>query len=144
MTRHEGESCCVFYASACSERRGCQTDVENKPARNQMKNRDEIKKWASVEYVLDVYGMPRSLLFKFINDGSIESRLLRHKGARALGRRLVSIPSVEAFIERAPVFSDDKVRERMSALGNASSVAKRAALLKARRRAANARKAAKR
>lgn len=98
-----------------------------------MKNRDETKKWASVEYVLDVYGMPRSLLFKFINDRSIESRLLRHKGARALGRRLVSVASIEAFIERSPVFSDDKVRARMSALGERGSVAKRAAKLNARR-----------
>jgi len=64
--------------------------------------------WADEKYVTRNYGITHTPLFNLRKSGAIRSLALRAEGAK-YGKRLFSIPSVEAYLVRC------ETREKMSA-----------------------------
>jgi len=86
---------------------------------------DEIL-WGTFRDLERKYSIPRSSGYVLIQEGLIRSKLIRHKGQRGCGRRLIDMRSVEAFLNGCPEKPTAAVRRTMTKRAFAS-VDKRAA-----------------
>jgi hypothetical protein len=84
--------------------------------------------WGTVNHVERVYSLPRFTIYKRINDGTFESRVVGQT-KKDRGRRLILIASVEKFIASSPRESR-AMKRAMSKLGLAAGISKRAAKLR--------------
>jgi hypothetical protein len=85
--------------------------------------------WASVEQVIASHGLSRNVLYELINERVIRAKLIQIPGSRGLGRRLVDVRSVEAFINSSDTFAPAKVMGRMRKLARASVASRHVAKL---------------
>jgi hypothetical protein len=76
--------------------------------------------WGRFPDVERVFSIPRSTTYDLINEGLIRSRLLRQKGQRGSGVRLIDMQSVRDYIESCPQKTPKAIRTRMRECGFAS------------------------
>jgi hypothetical protein len=69
--------------------------------------------WGRFTDVERVFSLPRSTTYNLIKDGVIRSRLVRRKGQRGCGMRLIDMQSVRDFLENAPEKTPKRISDRM-------------------------------
>jgi hypothetical protein len=77
--------------------------------------------WGTFRDLKRKYSIPRSSGYVLIAEGAIRSKLVRHKGQRGCGRRLVDMRSVEAFLNGCPEKPTAAVRRTMTKRAFASA-----------------------
>jgi hypothetical protein len=90
--------------------------------------------WDSVEQVIASHGLSRNSLYKLIDEGVIQSKLVCIPGSRGLGHRLVNVRSLERFIEASNTHAPARVMKTMRKLTRASVASRHVAKLARRRR----------
>jgi len=80
--------------------------------------------WGRFGDVRRLFSIPRSTAYALIDAGLIKSRVVRVKGKRGNGIRLIDFNSVRAFIEGAPEQPSKKVRIEMARRAFASADAR--------------------
>jgi|SRR5215510_10426084 len=81
---------------------------------------DEIL-WGTFRDLKRKYSIPRSSGYVLIQEGAIRSKLIRHKGQRGCGRRLIDLRSVESFLNGCPDKPTAAVRRTMTKRAFASA-----------------------
>jgi hypothetical protein len=69
--------------------------------------------WGRFSDVHRLFSLPRSTTYCLINDGVIKSKLVRRKGQRGCGIRLIDMRSVQKFIENSPEKPTKRTSDRM-------------------------------
>jgi hypothetical protein len=77
--------------------------------------------WGTFRDLERKYSIPRSSGYVLIQQGAIRSKLIRHKGQRGCGRRLIDLRSVEAFLNGCPEKPTAAVRRTMTKRAFASA-----------------------
>lgn len=82
--------------------------------------------WGTFRDLERRYSIPRSSGYVLIQQGAIRSKLIRHKGQRGCGRRLIDMKSVEEFLNGCPQKPTAAVRRTMTKRAVASADARAA------------------
>jgi hypothetical protein len=84
--------------------------------------------WGTFRDLERRYSIPRSSGYVLISEGLIRSKLIRHKGQRGAGRRLIDMKSVEEFLAGCPEKPSVKISREMTRRAFQSADKKRAAM----------------
>ena len=71
------------------------------------------QRWGTFDDLERLYGLNRSVGYYLISEGEIKSRLIRFKGSRGTGRRLIDFKSVETFLDSCPTATTKGITRRM-------------------------------
>ena len=77
-----------------------------------VRNGDD-QRWGSLDALERLYDITRYAAYDLIAEGKIKSRLIRFKGSKGTGRRLVDFRSVEAYLDSCPVTTTKGISRRM-------------------------------
>ena len=86
--------------------------MKNKLAKQIADNGDE-RRWGTLEDIERIFGFSRSTTYYLISENKIKSRLIRFAGSKGTGRRLVSLRSIDAWLESQPVATTKNISRRM-------------------------------
>jgi hypothetical protein len=73
---------------------------------------DEVL-WGRFSDVHRVFSLPRSTVYNLIADGVVRSRVVKRKGHRGCGIRLIDMQSVKRFVESSPAKPTKRMSDRM-------------------------------
>ena len=90
--------------------------------------------WNTVDQITASHGLSRNVLYKLIDEGIIQAKLVCIPGSKGRGHRLINVRSVERFIEACDTYAPAKVTRRMRQLARASVASRQVAKLARRRR----------
>ena len=83
-----------------------------KPIADGIRNGDD-QRWGSLDDLERLYGLSRAVGYYLIAENKIKSRLIRFKGSRGTGRRLIDLRTVESFLDSCPVMTTKGISRRM-------------------------------
>jgi hypothetical protein len=107
---------------------------KKKNDREESSTRESARVWDKVEQVIASYPLSRNTLYKLIDGGVIQSKLVQIPGSKGLGHRLINVHSLERFIEAQNTYAPARVMRRMRKLARASVASRQVAKLARRRR----------
>jgi hypothetical protein len=115
-----------------------QTELQNRRNQNHMTKtklekqiadgiaNGEWQRWGTMDDLERLYGLARSMGYYLLSEGKIKSRLIRIRGSKGTGRRLIDLRSVERFIENCPVTPTKSVSRRTRNAGLRSAAVRSA------------------
>ena len=78
---------------------------------------------------VEEFPVTRPVIYHWINEGLIESHVVRVTGAPGSGKRLINVTSIERLIRESPTKSSDRIGRFKRKAGLASAKAAKAAKL---------------